>query len=107
MNHRPFIVGFGADEILGFLAGLFGSVMGVVATVVVMFLWAGSDPLPSTEARRSHAVSVSIWSALGCALPAILILLLFVIGAFLVGTQMSVRGPWVVTGSGYLGANLP
>lgn len=107
MNNRPFIVGFGADEILGFLAGLFGSVMGVVATVVVMFLWAGSDPLPNTEARRSHAASVSIWSGLGCALPAILILLLFVIGACLLSPQMSVGGPWVVTGSGYLGANLP
>lgn len=107
MNHRPFIVGFGADEILGFLAGLFGSVMGVVATVVVMFLWAGSDPLPDTEARRSHAASVSIWSGIGCALPAILVLLLFVIGASLLSPQMSVRGPWVGTGSGYLGANLP
>jgi hypothetical protein len=94
VNHRPFIVGFGADEILGFLVGLFGSVMGVVATVVVMFLWAGSDPLPDTEARRSHAASVSIWSGIGCALPAILVLLLFVIGASLVGPQMSVRGPW-------------
>ena len=94
MNRRSFIVGFGVDEILGFLAGLLGSVMGVMATVVVMFLWAGSDPLPDTEARRSHAASVSVWSAVGCALPVILILLLFAIGAFLISPALSVRGLW-------------
>jgi hypothetical protein len=94
VSRRPFIVGFGVDEILGFLAGLFGSVMGFVATVVVMFLWAGSDPLPDTETRRGHAASVSIWSGLGCALPVILILLLFVMGALLLSPHMSVRGPW-------------
>jgi low affinity Fe/Cu permease len=100
VNRRPYIVGFGVDEILGFLAGLFGSVMGFVATVAVMFIWAGSDPLPDTDARRGHAASVSLWSGLGCALPAILILLLFVMGALLLSPQMFVRGPWLEAARG-------
>ena len=96
MNRQPFIVGVDADKILGFLAGFFGWVMGLIATIVVMFLWAGSDPLPDTEARRRHATSVSIWSGVGCALPLFLIVVAIVLGVLvLAGASPSIEGPRV------------
>jgi hypothetical protein len=96
VNRQPFIVGFGADKVLGFLAGFFGSVMGLIAAIVVMFVWAGGDPQPDTEGRRRHARSVSIWAGAGCAFPAILaFVLLFVLmaGAVMVTTHTQGPGP--------------
>jgi low affinity Fe/Cu permease len=76
MYRQPFILGPTADKVLGFLAGMFGQLIGVVATIVVMFVWAGSDPLPDTQIRRDHATAVSIWSGMGCLLPAVLLAIL-------------------------------
>lgn len=75
VNRQPFIVGTGADKVLGFLAGFAANVMGLIATIAVMYIWAGSDPAPDIEERRAHAASVSKWSGIGCALPAILIVI--------------------------------
>jgi hypothetical protein len=86
VNRQPFIVGATADKVLGLLAGMIGFALGVIATIVVMFLWAGSDPAPEVEERRRHATSVSIWSGVGCALPAILVLVL-ILGVVAVGTH--------------------
>lgn len=94
-QRQPFIVGQVADQVLGFVAGFFGSVMGVIATVAVMFLWAGSDPAPDTEVRRHHATSVSIWSGVGCAIPFVLGLILVValVGAATVVTTTGGSAP--------------
>jgi TRAP-type C4-dicarboxylate transport system permease large subunit len=96
VNRQPFIVGVDADKILGFLAGFVGSMMGLIATIVVMFLWAGSDPLPDTEARRRHATSVSIWSGIGCALPLLLVFVAIVLMVLVfAGGHSSIEGPMV------------
>ena len=89
MNRQSFIVGPTADKVLGFLAGAFAQLVGVVVTVVVMFMWAGSEPTPEVQERRDHARSVSIWSGVGCLLPLLFILLAG--GALLAaGTQTGV-----------------
>jgi hypothetical protein len=75
MNRQPFIVGVMADKVLGFLVGLWGSVLGLLATILVMFMWAGSERTPEVDARRQHAQSVSIWSGIGCAIPTILVII--------------------------------
>jgi hypothetical protein len=75
MNRQPFIVGPVADNVLGLVAGVFGTVLGLVATIVVMYVWAGSDPDFDTRARRRHAAQVSVWAAVGCVVPFILFLL--------------------------------
>ncbi len=75
MNRQPFIVGEMADKVLAFFAGVIGNVLGLIATIVVMFMWAGSDPTPEVQERRNHANSVSVWSGIGCAIPAVLLLL--------------------------------
>lgn len=85
VNRQPFIVGTGADKVLGFLAGLAANVLGLIATIAVMYIWAGSDPAPDIEERRAHAASVSIWSGIGCALPVILIVIVFLIGIVFLG----------------------
>lgn len=91
MNRQPFIVGPTADKVLGFLVGLFAQVLGLIATIVVMFVWAGSEPLPDTQERRAHARSVSIWSGVGCLVPVILLILGFlVLGAVVVSGPASV-----------------
>jgi hypothetical protein len=90
---QPFIVGVMADKVLGFLAGMVANVLGVVATVVVMFMWAGSDPTPEVDARRQHAQSVSIWSGIGCFLPAILILAVLFLGVVMVAHGGGGGGP--------------
>jgi len=96
VNRQPFIVSLGADKVLGFLAGFFGSVMGLIAAIVVMFVWAGSDPQPDTEERRRHARSVSIWAGVGCAFPAILFfILVFVLMAGAVMVTTTTQGPVV------------
>jgi uncharacterized membrane protein YhaH (DUF805 family) len=77
MNRQPFIVGPTADKVLGFLAGVLAQVLGVLATVVVMFLWAGSEPTPEVQERRTHAAEVSGWSGVGCLIPVILFVLAF------------------------------
>ena len=53
------------DGWLGLLAGFFGTVMGVIATIVVSFLWAGSEATMAVEERREHATSVSVWAVVG------------------------------------------
>jgi hypothetical protein len=75
VNRQPFIVGEMADKVLAFFAGVIGNVLGLIATIVVMFMWAGSDPTPEVQERRNHANSVSVWSGIGCAIPAVLLLL--------------------------------
>ena len=82
MNRQPFIVGAVVDKLLGFLAGFFGSVTGLIATVVVMFLWAGSNPGPDSGERRRHATSVSIWSGVGCFIPVILLVAFLLFAVF-------------------------
>jgi hypothetical protein len=95
VNRQPFIVGTAADKVLGFLAGAFGSVVGVIAAIVVMFLWAGSGPEPDVEERRQHATSVSIWSGVGCALPAIFLILILVLGVAVFTGSTPMQGPEV------------
>jgi len=65
MERQPFIVGPTTDMFLGFLAGFFGSVLGVVATVVVMFMWVGRDGVADVAERRQHAERVAISSVFG------------------------------------------
>ncbi len=78
---QPFIVGPTVDKVLGFLAGLVAQVVGVIATVVVMFVWAGSQPTQEVAERREHAKSVSIWSGIGCLLPFFFLLISLVVFA--------------------------
>jgi hypothetical protein len=113
VNRQPFIVGATADKVVGFFAGLFGSVMGVIAAIVVMFLWAGSGPGPDVDDRRHHATSVSIWSAVGCALPVIVVILVLVLGVVVFTTSTTIHGPIVqvtpvpIQPSCTIGTNLP
>ena len=79
MNRQPFIVGPTADKILGFLAAFFVPVVGLIGTIVVMFVWADRDPIPEVAKRRKHAISVSVWSGVGAALPWIFALLLILL----------------------------
>lgn len=84
----PFIIGPMADKIIGFIAGMFGQILGIIATIVVMFLWAGNgSPDAEIETRREHAKQVSLWSAAGCIIPSLLALVLFAgfFGAFGLG----------------------
>ena len=89
MDRQPFIVGRTADKVLGFCAGALTQLIGIVVTVVVMFMWAGSEPTPEVQERRDHARSVSIWSGVGCLLP-LLFLLLAVVMLAAAGTQTRV-----------------
>jgi hypothetical protein len=73
MNRQPFIVGPSADSVLGLVVGFFGSVLGLIATIVVMYVWAGSDPGFDTNDRRRHAARVSVWAGVGCVVPIILV----------------------------------
>jgi hypothetical protein len=84
VNRKPFIAGPTADYVLGFLAGFAGIILGVIATIVVMFLWAGSEPVPEVEERRYHAKWVSVWSGFGCAAAVILILIAIALVSLLV-----------------------
>jgi TRAP-type C4-dicarboxylate transport system permease large subunit len=93
MNREPFIVGPTADKLLGFLAGIFGNVMGFFGTIVVMYLWAGSQPAPDVQERRQHAQSVSIWSAVGCLLPIVLILAILALGVLAFSSATTSGGP--------------
>jgi hypothetical protein len=77
MDRQPFIVGPAADCVLGFFAGFFGTVLGLLATIVVMFLWAGSEPGIDVAERRRHAWFVSAWSGVGCVAPIVLVILVF------------------------------
>jgi hypothetical protein len=91
VNRQPFIVGPAVDKLLGFLAGFFGNVMGLIATIVVMFVWAGGNPTPETPQRRSHATSVSLWSGLGCLIP---VILMFALIAYAIwGMSYAPHGP--------------
>jgi uncharacterized membrane protein YidH (DUF202 family) len=63
---KPFIVGRTADKVLGFFIGVFGLIVGVLATIAVAYLWAGSSPDSETQARRAHAAAISISAAIGC-----------------------------------------
>ncbi len=71
---KPFIVGRTADKALAFFIGVFGLIVGVLATIAVAYLWAGSSTDSDTQARRAHAASISISAAMGCVT---LILLVF------------------------------
>ena len=73
MNRGSVIFGEGADKAVGFLVGLFGNVIGLIGTVVVIYIWAGNDGSPETTIRRRHAASVSMWAGVGCAIPWIII----------------------------------
>ena len=64
MNRQPFIVGELADKVLGFMAGMLVPV-GLIAAVVVMYMWAGNGPTEDAPRRRNHAKSVLIWSGFG------------------------------------------
>jgi hypothetical protein len=76
---QPFIVGPTFDKVAGFLAGFFANALGLIGTIVVMFIWAGSDARPDVPERRDHARSVSIWSGVGCLAPLLLWLLLGIV----------------------------
>jgi hypothetical protein len=94
MGRQPFIVGPAADKLLGFLAGVFANVVGWIATIVVMYVWAGSEPTPEVADRRRHAASVSAWSGLGCLLPVILVVGLLLLGSvFIVSHGTGPIGP--------------
>ncbi len=81
MYRQPFIVGPTVDKLLGFLAGVFANVLGWIATIVVMYSWAGNDPTQEVAERRGHAASVSVWAGVGCLLPLILLVGFFLLGA--------------------------
>ncbi len=52
----PWIVGDGVDKLVGFLVGLFLNIVGMIGTIVVMYLWAGNSFGPQDDAdRREHA----------------------------------------------------
>jgi hypothetical protein len=87
---QPFIVGRAFDKVAGFLVGFFANVLGLVGTIAVMYIWAGSDQRPDVPERREHAKSVSIWSGVGCLVPLVLWLLL---GFVLIAT-LSSRPGW-------------
>ncbi|MGA3058166.1 MAG: hypothetical protein ABSE70_09080 [Candidatus Limnocylindrales bacterium] len=78
MDRKPHIVGDSIDKVLGFVAGFFASWIGVVATVVVMYLWAGRGQPLEVRERRRHAASVSIWSGIGFLALLVLVILLIV-----------------------------
>lgn len=90
---QPFIVGPTVDKILGFLAGFVAQILGVIGTIVVMYVWAGSDPTPDTQERREHAKSVSIWSGVGCLLP-----FLFLLFSLVVFAALATSGSQVLDG---------
>jgi hypothetical protein len=60
---------------------VFGSVLGLIATIVVMFLWAGNDTTLEVEKRRAHATTVSVWAGVGCLVPVVLLVVLLILGA--------------------------
>jgi membrane associated rhomboid family serine protease len=82
VNRDPFIVGPRADKFLGFLVGAAGSIFGWAAAIVVMFMWVGSDREPDFRVRRRHATSVSRWSGVGCAIPAMAFVVVFFVLLF-------------------------
>jgi hypothetical protein len=77
VDRKPHIVGDRIDNVLGFVAGLFGSI-GLVATVAVMYLWARRGQPSEVRERRRHAASVSTWSGIGFLITLVLMILLVV-----------------------------
>jgi hypothetical protein len=93
MNRGRYIVGEAIDKLLGFGAGLFGSVLGLIATIVVMYLWAGNDTTLEVEKRRAHATTVSVWAGVGCLVPVVILVIVFILGAVAFTTVTNVSGP--------------
>jgi hypothetical protein len=54
-----------ADKIIGFFAGIFIPVFAIFPTAVTMFLWSRTRDKDESYRRRRHALSVTVWCAVG------------------------------------------
>jgi len=78
MHRQPSIVSTQGDLALGFFVGFIGSALGLIATLVVMYAWAGSEPTDEVALRRRHASRVSIAALVGLVVSLLAAVVLFV-----------------------------
>jgi hypothetical protein len=83
MNQGPsdtelYIVGPTIDMFLGFLLGFFLIIIGLLATIVAMYIWAGGVSGPESALRRRHGARVVISAAFGLAAAFVLLLMVVI-----------------------------
>ncbi len=77
-DKEPYIVGPTIDMFLGFLLGFFLIVIGLVATIVAIYIWAGGASGAESALRRRHAARVVISAAFGLAAAFVLLLMVVI-----------------------------